>query len=134
MISFLSRLFRGRDLGAVLNETRKVRVHGVVFTIKKISPLDYLDGSQVMLQYYDEYKKQVKGEGQLSDSTVKKMRAHFRDVFVNAVVHPKIVREISKDQPADPAAIPVEHLFTDMGLANDLYVQIMAYANGKKKL
>lgn len=130
--AWIHRKFFGRDLRAALSETRKIRIRGVNFVIRKVSTLDYLDGSQVMLQYYDEYKlKKDDPKAQLNESTIKKMKEHYRDVFLSAVVRPKLVRK-KEDEGAE--GIHVDDIFTDMSLANDLYVKIMTFANGKKKI
>jgi hypothetical protein len=103
-------------------------VCGVVFHIRKINPLDYVAGTTAMQMHFDTYKTKSQKE-QLTAFTAqsKKLKAHFSDVFMAAVVQPKLSRK------KDDEGIPVDNLFTDWDLANGLYVKIMQVTYGKKK-
>ena len=119
-----------KRLEDVLYRTKTVRVHGVKFEIKKIDPLAYADGSKAMLQEYEIYKvkKDVDQSGEVTAKVLEKTKSHYRDVFMASVVNPKLKR---KD---DGEGIPVDHLFTEMNLANELYGEIIEYSYGKKNL
>jgi hypothetical protein len=117
-----------RSLEDVLNQTKRVRVFGVKFKIKKIDPTAYLDGSKAILQVYDTYKS-PKGELTVNnDRALERVKEHYRDVFMASVVEPALCRK------EEQGKTPVDHLFTEWELANRLYAQIMLYTYGKKKL
>jgi hypothetical protein len=115
-----------KKLEDVLNKTKTVRIHGVVFKIKKIDPTAYLDGSKVMLQAYDTYKVS-KQSTELNESTLLKVKEHYRDVFLASVVYPKLRRK-------EGEGLLVDHLFTEWDLAHELYAKIMELTYGKKKM
>ena len=79
--------FLSKDLTQTLNETRNVRVNGIRFKIKKIDPLNFLDGSNVMLQTFDTYKA---GKEQNREISEKKIRDHVAQVLVAGVAEPKL--------------------------------------------
>lgn len=117
-----------KDLRSVLNKTKTVKVHGVIFTIRKINILNYLDGSKVLQQVFDTYK--VGGPETIPPVSEKKLKEYFSQILVAGVVSPKI-----SFKENDPDSIFVENLFTDWSLINDLYEQIMLYTyDGKKKV
>jgi hypothetical protein len=105
-----------------------VRIHGVKFSIKKIDTTSFLDGSKVMLQAYDVYKVE-KNSPEIKSSNLEKIKEHYRDVFMAAVVEPKLHRK-----NGDKNSIFVDHLFTEWDLANKLYEEIIAHTYGKKNL
>ena len=103
---------------------KKISVMGVIFKIKKIDPLSYLDGSQVLLSTYSTYKS---GNKEDSETSMKKIRKHQIDVIMAGVVEPKLSRQ------DDGEGIFVDKLFTDQGLVNELYTRIIEYTYGQKK-
>lgn len=122
----LRRLF-SKDLKTELYKTKKIVVCGVRFEIKKINLLDYLNGSKVLLQQFDTYKTAgVKNTpANLSEDNAKK---HLADVLVAGVVNPKLTH---KENGND---IPVNDLFMNMDMSNELYMKILEYTYGKKKV
>lgn len=118
--------FWGRDLKSALNETRLVNIRGVRFRLKKIDPFSYMDGSGAISQIFQTYEQ----KREISEPNMNKIKDHYRDVILAGVVEPKIVR---KQEEAINKAIFVDNLFTDWGLANSLYQEIMEYTYGKKK-
>jgi hypothetical protein len=116
-----------RSLESVLNKTKTVRIHGVKFKIKKIDPSDYLDGSKVMTQLYDVYKTNKNLPSENVESILTKVKHHYKDVFLSAVVSPQLTRK------KDDSGLFVDNLFTEWDLAHELYVEIMAFTYGKKK-
>lgn len=118
MLSWLINLFGLRTLNSALNQTKAVKINGVKFKIKKINPLDHLDGSKVMLQYYDVHKT----KNQDSEISSKKIKEHFEDVLLAGIVSPSVNKEI------------VDKMMNDWGLVNKLYEEIMTFTYGKKKL
>lgn len=122
-------LFGRKKLKDVLNETRKIRVSGITFTIRKVNLLDYLAGSKVLIQAFDTHKTagaKIAGV-QLSDDKVKR---HYADILVAGVVDPKLTHK--KENENDPAVL-VDDLFPNWGLVEELYAEIMAFTYGKKK-
>jgi len=117
--------FKGKTLESVLDETRKVKVSGVVFTIRKINPLHYLDGSKIIQQQYDIYKS---GKNDQNDEvSTKKMKEFFSQFLVASVVHPKLSL---KD---DGSGIFVEKMFVDWEMCMKIYSEVMLFTYGKKK-
>lgn len=116
----------GKSLEHYLDATKSVRISGVVFTIKKINSLNYMEGFKVLRQTYDVYKtKQANGPDIASD---KKLMEHFCHVLVAGVVNPKLSL---KD---DGSGIFVEKLFVDFEMVVELYNHIMEFTYGKKKV
>lgn len=106
---------------------KKVSVHGVIFQIQKLDPLAFLDGSKAMIQTFDIYKlKTSEAEQQAS---LAKIKEHYRDVFMAAVIEPKLKRKSEEKE-----GLFVDYLFTEWDVANELYAHIMEFTYGKKKL
>lgn len=126
-MSFIKRLFGSKDLKSYLNETRVVVCKGVRFKIRRLNNFDYLDGSQTLVSYYELYKAGKLKEAQASYSKVKKF---YTDVLMSSVVEPKLTRK--EDDGSE--SIYVGEIINDMGMVSELYAQIMAFTDGKKKL
>lgn len=120
------RLF-GKELKNELYKTKKIIVCGVRFEIKKINLLDYLNGSRVLLQQYDIYKT-AGGKNPPANLSEENAKKHLSDVLVAGVVSPKLCH---KENGSD---IPVNDLFINWEMANALYVKILEYTYGKKKV
>lgn len=120
--------FKSKSLEDHLNQTKKVKVHGIKFTIRKMTVEHYLDGSKVMRSIYDTYTIGNKDINLDDPSLVKRVKDHWKDVFSASVVVPKIKRK-----QEDEGDILVDNLFTDWDLASELYSQIMLFTYGKKK-
>lgn len=119
----------GRDLKKVLTETKKITVKGIRFEIKRVNLLNYLDGSKVLFQHYDTYKtKGAAPELPPTPGSEKKMRDHYKEVLVAGVAHPKLVNNPEDD------GIPVDELFIDWDLVQILYLRILEFTYGKKKV
>lgn len=118
-----------KSLESVLNRTKKIRVFGVKFEIKKIDPTNFLDGSKSMIQSYDTYKTGKNLDPEISQSLLEKIRDHYKDVFLASIVNPKLRRN-----DKTPDGLLVDNLFTDWDLAHQLYSEIMELTYGKKKL
>lgn len=121
-----------RSLSNVLTKTYRVKVEGVIFIIRKINPLDFMTGSKALLQMFDTYKtkpEKIAMESMDAAQTAK-LKEHYADVFLAAVVDPLLVR---KQEDSDKG-IWVDNLFTDFELFNGLYLKIMELSYGKKKL
>ena len=103
---------------------------GVLFTIKKIDVLDYLEGARVLHEIFSTYK--TKNEKVLDDKmvgSIKKAREYMRDVIMAGVVKPAVVRKPEENLEA----IPVDELMNDWTLAQDLVGEILRFTYGKKK-
>lgn len=119
-----------KTLEEAVFERKTVTVHGIPFTIKKLSSFDYLNGSRVMLQVFDTYK--VKGYDKASSEAVesiKKIQDHYRDVLMSAVVKPELTRK-----KGEPDKFYVDDLFENAELAIAVYQEILVFTYGKKKL
>jgi len=122
MINF----FSGKTLEKELNKTKKIKILGMKFKIKKITPFDYLDGSESVLQFYRTYKV---GKDDGSEFNSKKLQKLYSNVFLAGIVEPKIKRK-----KEDLEGIFVDNLFTEWELAQKLYEEIFIFTYGKKKL
>jgi hypothetical protein len=121
-----SWVFR-RRLSDALCPTRVVWVHRVPFVIRRLSPLDYLDGSKATRSTFDTYKT---SKAQPAEVNLKALKDTYVDVFMAAVMDPPLSRKV----PAPGAKeIWVENLLTDWSLATELYQEILLFTYGKKK-
>lgn len=125
MLNWLFNLFFTKDLLKELNRTKKIKINGFKFTIKKISPLDHLKGSKVMLQAYDILK--IGKAGQELEQSEKKIKDHLSEVLLVGVVHPKLTAKEESE------GIHIDKLFYDYELVNLLYSEIISFTYGKKK-
>lgn len=119
-------LFRKKTLDDFLNETKKVKVKGLEFVIRKISPIDYLDGSKILQQSYALYQN---NKASIDPMAEKKIKEFFSNVLCSAVVSPKIVHKAD-----DSSGTHVERMFVDWEMVMQLYEEIMVFTYGKKKL
>jgi hypothetical protein len=119
--------FRRKSLDEVVNAKKSVTINGVLFILKKIDPLHHMKGLKVMRSTFDLYR--LKGGSQeLSDGEAKKIREHYRDVFLSGVVRPKLSREDGED------SVFVDEIFLDQDMTEKLYMEIMYHTYGKKNL
>ncbi len=124
MLSWFLGLFFEKNLEKELDRTKRIKVKGFKFTIKRVSPLDHLKGSKVMLQAYEVLKM---GKVSSPEASEKKIKEHLTEVLLAGVVHPKL--SLKEDE-----GIQIDKLFVDYELVNDLYAQIIAFTYGKKKM
>lgn len=120
--------FRKKDLKTVLNETKTVKINGVLFKIRKLNPLDHAKGLEVMRAQFDTYRVKSSEPQELTEGQIKKVRKHYRDVFMASVVQPRLS---IKD---DSELVCVDDIFRDEVMAERLYMEIMFLTYGKKKL
>lgn len=122
--------FKKQSLEDLLSKGHAVRVHGVVFRIRKINPIDFATGARAVHMYFQVYKTKPERE-QLESLSVnqEKIKEHFRDVIMASVISPKLSRKENEE-----GSIFVDNLFTDWDLATELYNAIIEYTHGKKKL
>lgn len=120
--------FFSKDLDQVVGKTRKVVVCGIHFRIKKLDVFDFATGSKVMLPSVQTYEEAKQTEKEVKELDLKKIKEHYKDVFMAAVVEPKLKRNLE-----DAEGAWVENLFTEPDLVEGLYNQILLYTYGKKK-
>jgi len=116
--------FKKKTLGEHLNNTKRVKIMGMFFYIRKINPLDFLEGSNALKQAYDVYSV----SNDVSKLSPKKIHKQIIDVLMAGVVDPKLSR---KD---DGTGLFVENLFTDWQLVEELHTAIYVHTYGKKKM
>lgn len=129
------KFWQSKSLEDHLRATKKVKINGILFKIKKIDPLAYADGSKALIQIYDTYKvKSADLKGSDADkeksATLSRLKQHYRDTIISGVIKPKLVRK----QKDNPEAICVDELFADWDLVNKLYMAILVHTYGKKKV
>jgi len=116
----------GKSLNGHLYGLKKVKIGGFRFTIKKLSPLNYLEGAKVLTQKYDTYA--VNKGTKKATINEKKIIEHISQVICYAVESPKIT--LKKEE----GHIHVDDLFIDEELVMGLYSAIMEFTYGKKKI
>lgn len=130
MIKFFKTLIFGKNIFDVIESKKKIRVNGVKFIIQKIDTLHHMQGSKVLTAQFAEWTEKKSFENdQINDSYVKKLKAHYIDVFMSTIVYPEFSRK-----PDDNGKILVDHLLTDWEFATKLYEEIMIHTYGKKKM
>lgn len=122
--------FKKKNLVQMISKGKKIKANGVIFHIRKLNPLDYTANARIMLQHFDTYKPaDILNKKDFDESEVKKIKEHYRHVFISAVVKPKLT--MKKDPGED---IHVDEVLQDWDLANSLYNKIIDHTYGKKKL
>lgn len=131
-MKFLKKLFgKSTQLDDILDPRKKVTIRGVDFVIRKINPMDHVHGAKVLAQSYQVKTLESRKKEKQGDVNIEKAKEHFRDVFTQCVVEPKMVR---KEYNAGPGCVHVDRLFLDWDVANELYTEIMIFTYGKKKV
>lgn len=120
-----------RTLREHLTETKTVKVRNILFTIRKLSPLDHLAGAETLVNHFDTYKTATDNNLNANDfsKNQKVIKKHYGDVIMSAVVKPELTR---KDSPGE--AIHIDEVLMDFELSQELYKEIMFYTYGKKKI
>lgn len=126
MLNWFLGLFKGKSLADVLSETKTVRFNGIRFKIKKLDVMNFLDGSKIMMQYYDTFKMKSAGN-QEHEVSHKKIREHMKEILVAGVVEPKLSMK-------EGEGYLVDDLFVNQKITNGLYEEIVKFTYGKKKI
>lgn len=121
-------LFGHKKLEDVLNERKKIRVRGVDFVIRKVSPIHYMNGSRILARAYEVYKTSAT-QGKENEFSQKAVVQYYSELFCAAIVEPELSMKANVE-----GKLFVEHLMTDWGLASEIHDEIFAYTYGKKKL
>jgi len=108
-----------------LYASKKVRINGITFEIKKLNTINYLDGTNTIKQTFETYKNKQDLTGVVQE---KKVIEYFSDVICGCVVHPRITHK------KEDTGIWVQDLFVDWDLVVALYNEIMSFTYGKKKM
>ena len=124
-------LFRSRSLEDAINATKKVKVCGIKFVIKKLDPMATMDGSKILQKTYDIFEVGAK-DAPAAPQKSEKIKAYFRDVFMACVVSPRLYR--TQAEATENAGIWVDGLFTEWDIIEGLHTEIIYYSYGKKKL
>lgn len=127
-MTLLKRLFRGKDLSDIVEATKTVKVCGVRFKIRKLDVTKHAEGFKVLMTHFQTYEDKSMQEKSKTSVDLDKIKAIYTDIFLGAVVHPKLTRN-----DGEPGQY-VGALFCDWNFCHDLYSAIMEYTNGKKKM
>ena len=117
--------FFSKSLDQVVNEKRRLKINGVRFEIKKIDPIDHIKGLNIMRAEFETYQNKP---DTLSAGAIKKIREHYRHVFIAGVISPSLSLKESDD------GVCVDDIFKDQNLTEKLYAEIICFTYGKKKL
>ena len=121
--------FKKRTLREALRDYKKVKVKGVIFHIRKLTPLDYIANAKVMLQNFETYSPEsLFKKDKFSESDIKKVKEHYRHVLLQGVVKPELS---AKKDPGEK--ICVDEILNNWELAINVYNEIIKYTYGKKK-
>jgi len=131
-------VFGRKNLSEILDPKKRVKIHGIQFTIRKLNPLQYLAGTKALVKLYDIYQRsEAPTEKQIDASFTARMLEHYSDVFIGGVVSVKLNTldlELSRKIPeSGEKKLHVENLLTDWSLAEELYRNIQEFTYGKKK-
>lgn len=120
---------RNKNLSDILFQTHRLKVHGVIFKVRKLNPIDFISGAKALQMHFQTYEKanQVDRVDLLLDNK-DKIEKHYKDVIMAAVIEPAL-----SYKEGEEGKIWVDNLFTDWGLVNELYERIMLLTYGKKK-
>lgn len=134
----LNWLFGGRVANR-LNPTKKVKINGVTFTLRKLNPLDYLAGAKALQDIHKPYERAAKAPSfDFSEKEIQAVKTHYRDVLLQGIVSVRCLgRELVptlKDFAPGEAKIKVENFMSDWDMAERLYQEIVEFTYGKKKL
>lgn len=124
--------FKNKSLKSHLTSEKKISINGVNFIIRKIIPMDFAEGSQVVLKLFDTVKN---GNDSLTLSNdpnqqmqqVKKIKKHWSELFMAGVVKPKLLLVDGPD------GVCVDEIFRDWDMASKLHDSIYEWTYGKKK-
>lgn len=119
---------KGRSLKDALSQTKKIKIRGVIFIIRRINMLDYLNGSNVMMQVYSSYKTYGGTPEGANSDCLKRAKKAYIDVFMSSVIKPKLSRDNKGESP------DVNEIFNDWEMASILLDQIIKFSFGKKKI
>jgi hypothetical protein len=132
MLKFIKSLFVGRPLSDALRTDKKIKIRGVRFVIKKLDPLAVLESPGILTKtFHVKEFATSKDDVTLSGSEGANVRAykkHLKDVFLAAVISPRLVQKESA------GGVLVDELFNDWALTSELYLAIMEHTYGKKKI
>lgn len=117
-----------KSLKDELYATKNVVVCGVRFKIRKVNLLDYLEGSQVLLQQFDIHKTAGQKKAEQTILPSEKIKRHYKDMLCAGVVEPKLSMNPKDNE------IQVDDLFINFEMVTGLYMEILNHTYGKKKL
>jgi hypothetical protein len=129
---FFKKLLQGEgatDLRTHLSTAKKVKIRGVIFHLKKIQIMDYLEGARVMQEMFSVYK--TKAEKTRIDKemvqNLEKAKKYMTDIIMAGVIKPELTRD-----PNDSTKIHVDEIFNDWIMAQELTKAILELTHGKK--
>jgi len=116
------------ELRDYLRQTKRVKVNGVIFEIKKMNLDDHLAGLNIVMKMRDIYSKPDKKpttEESLED--VKKLKKFMRDFIYAGVTKPVLTMK----EPVGEA-IHIDEVLSDLDLSQKLCVEIINFSYEKK--
>lgn len=126
-VSKIKGLLFGEKAEFALRQTRKIKVGGILFTIKRLDTFDYLKGYQVLIKSFGKYEDKKIDSAGINDPSMEKVKKHYKDVFMSGVVKPKL----SIDGKGEN--IHVDEIFSLGNVYVELYNEIINFTYGKKK-
>ena len=117
--------WRNKELKDVVGQTKRVKVRDVLFTIRKLEPVHYLNGSRAAFKIYDTWKREK--DVDFSEKELKKIKEHYKDVLIASIVKPLISRDGKGE------STHVDEIINDWEFAGELYTEIMCFTKGVKK-
>lgn len=111
-----------------LHKTKKIKINGVVFQIKKINLDDHLSGLDVILQIRDLYRKEKNQPAAVTIENQKKISKIVRDIIYAGVVKPQLT--MKKDEPTK---IHIDEIMVEKDMAEALSTAILQHTYQKKR-
>jgi hypothetical protein len=127
MLNKIKNWFSNTDLNSAVNDVKKVKINGVLFHVKKINPLDHLEGSKVMMKVYDTYEGNR--DSKAIEMATSKVRTYYRDIIMAGVVKPALSRKEDSG-----TGVFVDDIFKDWDMSEKLVEFIITHTYGKKKI
>lgn len=129
MFLSLAKFFQSKEktLSQALHPTKRVKIEGIIFEIRKINPLDYMAGYKVVAKCFDIYSKED-SQAQADLTNIDKIKKHYADIFSLAVISPRIARKEGEE------GLQAEALLMNWDIAEKLYEEIISFSYGKKKI
>lgn len=111
-----------------MHATKKIKVAGIIFVIKKIDPLDHLQGIKALQNVFQLYKVEKDKKKTVDDSidAVKNIQKWMRDILLAGVVSPKLSAK------ADGSGFHVDEVLKDIELSKKLATTIISFTYKKK--
>jgi len=124
MFQFLKRKKKPKSLGAYLRETKQIIVNDVLFEIKRVNVVSFLEGYSVLTSNYALLDDKRKKED--TAKLTKQLNTYYRDVIMASVTRPKL-----SFKPDVDGTHHIDLILSDASLRDGLVTEILAFSKKK---